>query len=244
VQDGQTFANIGRSVDFFVPPGKPVRLFVDARECDLPRMDPCVATAELSDGNDAPGDHADTFATAAAALGRHVLKPAGGAYEMTYRIERIPGAGPGPSPPGSTGIPSSTPSDPQHFRCSDVHAPSSWFADHGALSVSSNELRLRGAASDDKCGVERVLLAVSRHLGDHRCQYMRADGSLRPVTKCSEPRWVRAQGREHWSLRVSRGLPRGTYAAHVQAIDRAGNAELFTHTVGSHRNFIGFRVGG
>src|SRR5438132_1446575 len=129
VTDGQVFSNINRSVDFFVPPGKPVRLFVDTRECDLPHMDPCALTTELSDGNDAPGDHADTFPSAAAALGEHKLVPSGGDYEMTYRV-----------------------------------------------------------------------------------------------------------------LRTARALPAGAYVAHVMAVDRAGNIELYTHRTGPHRNYVGFRA--
>jgi hypothetical protein len=239
VQNGQMFANINRSVDFFVAPGKPVRLFVDARECDLPHMDPCAATTELSDGNDAPGDHADTFATPAASLGRHVLKPAGDAYEMTYSIARLPGVGRGPTPPGGTGIPGSSPPPPPRGHCTDTHAPESHFARHGAVDVSSHGLELRGGASDRGCGVDRVSLAVGRHLGDHRCQYMRPNGKLRPVSKCSQPEWVRATGARHWKLTTDRALPEGTYTAHVRAVDRAGNFELFTRT---DRNFRKFRT--
>jgi len=242
VTDGQVFSNINRSVDFFVPPGKPVRLFVDTRECDLPHMDPCALTTELSDGNDAPGDHADTFPSAAAALGEHKLVPSGDDYEMTYRVDRIASFGPGPTPPGSTGIPSSTPSDQRHLHCSDVRAPVSWFAPAGAVSVSSHGLRLRGRASDDRCGVDRVAVAVSQHLGHHRCRYLRADGKLAHTTKCSRPRWLRATGRTHWVLRTAHALPAGAYVAHVIAVDRAGNIELYTHRTGPHRNYIGFRV--
>jgi hypothetical protein len=241
VQNGQTFNKINRSVDFFVPPGKPVRLFVDARECDLPHMDPCAATTELSDGNDAPGDHADTFPSPAASLGRHVLKPDGDAYEMTYSIARLPGVGPGPTPPGGTGIPGSSPPPPPPARCRDVHAPRSRFADRGAVRLSGTGLELRGSASDRGCGVARVTLAVGRHLGHHRCQYVRANGRLRPVTKCSQPEWIGARGARHWKLTIDRALSRGTYTAHVRAVDRAGNFELFTRRQTTDRNFVKFR---
>jgi hypothetical protein len=240
VQDGQAFSNINRSVDFFVPPGKSVRLFVDARECDLPHMDPCAATTELSDGNDAPGDHADTFASAAAAIGRHVLKPDGDAYEMTYRVARVPGVAPGPTPPGGTGVPGSSPPPKPPPRCRDVHAPVSRFARHGAVRVSRHGAELRGSASDRGCGVAKVTLAVSRHLGNERCQYVRADGSLRKTSKCSDPTWITASGRENWKLAIDRALPAGTYTAHVRAVDRAGNVELFTRTEGE--NYVKFRV--
>ncbi|MEA2374460.1 MAG: hypothetical protein QOD53_923, partial [Thermoleophilaceae bacterium] len=169
VQDGQTFGDINRTVDLFVPPGKRFRLFVDARECDLPHMDPCANTTELSDGNDSPGDHADEFKSVAAALGKHTLKPDSGNYEMTYTVKKVPGAGGGPSPPGSTGVPSSsgggklggagTLLHQPHLVCADVRAPRSLFA-RRALRASRRGLRLRGSARDRGCGgVARVTVA-------------------------------------------------------------------------------------
>jgi len=55
-------------------------------------------------------------------------------------------------------------------------------------------------------------------------------------------RWLRATGRTHWVLRTAHALPAGAYVAHVIAVDRAGNIELYTHRTGPHRNYIGFRV--
>jgi len=242
VRDGQVFPDINRTVDFFVPPGKDVRLLVTARECDLPHLDPCAATPELSDGNDAPGNHADAFPSAAAALGRHVLRPDGGAYEVTYSIARLPGVAPGPTPPGGTGSPGSSPPPPPRGGCDDVHAPRSSFADRRPVRVLDEGVELRGNASDRGCGVARVSLAVGRHLGDHRCQYLRPDGRLRPVGKCSEPEWIPARGTNHWKLSVERALPHGTYTAHVRAVDRGGNVELFTRRQGKGGNFVKFRV--
>jgi hypothetical protein len=236
VRDGQVFSNINRSVDFFVPPRKGVRLLVTARECDLPRMDPCAATPELSDGNDHPGDHADEFASAAAAIGRHVLKPDGDAYEVTYRVARVPGVAPGPTPPGGTGSPGSSPPPGKPQGCSDVHAPRSEFAEDDPVEVSDERLELRGTASDRGCGVARVELAIARHRDDDRCQYMRQDGRLRHSVRCGESSWVRATGTRHWKLVVERSLPEGTYTAHVRAIDRAGNVEL-------SRDSVRFRLG-
>jgi hypothetical protein len=166
-----------------------------------------------------------------------VLKPDGDAYEMTYSIRRLPGVGPGPTPPGGTGIPGSSPPPPPPSRCRDTHAPVSRFAAHDAVEVSSHGLELRGSASDRGCGVARVSLAVGRHLGNDRCQYMRPNGKLRPPTKCSQPEWVPATGTRHWKLTVDRALPEGTYTAHVRAVDRAGNFELFTRTDQNFRKF-------
>ena len=87
-----------------------------------------------------------------------------------------------------------------------------------------------------------MTMAVALHVGHRRCRYMRANGSLRHTTRCSEPRWIRATGLNHWKLRTTRALPGGTYTAHVRAIDRTGNVELFTRLRGKNRNFLKFRV--
>ncbi|MEA2350828.1 MAG: hypothetical protein QOG86_1769, partial [Thermoleophilaceae bacterium] len=243
VHDGQTFSGIDRSIDFFVPPGKPVRLLVDARECDLPHMDPCALTTEVSDGNDSPGDHRDEFASVDASLGTHVLKPKGDAYEMTYSIARIKGVGQGPTPPGSPGTPGGKPTPHPPVKCADVHAPRSHFARRGAVRLTDHGLALHGRARDRGCGgLRRVAIAVARHLGHRRCQYMRANGSLRRAGPCSAPSWIAAHGRVTWRLMTHRALRHGTYTAHVRAVDRTGNVELFTRRHGKWRNFLKFRV--
>jgi len=136
VHDGQSF-DVNQTVDLFVPAGAPVRLDVSGRECDLPRMDPCAATAELADANDHPGEAVASFASADAALGDHTLLSPNhdppqsnpGAdpstvppdYQVAYSIRRVVGPSGGPtgtpnpeglcaaSPPGSTGVGSSSP---------------------------------------------------------------------------------------------------------------------------------------
>jgi hypothetical protein len=105
-------------VDVFVPAGQGVRVSVSGRECDLPKMAPCFINGEVSDGNDHPGQAIVEFPTVAAALGRHVLhSPVDDNYELRYSIQRMAGVaiqrmagvGSGPSPPGITGVPSSSP---------------------------------------------------------------------------------------------------------------------------------------
>lgn len=88
VLDGQTFT-LGQKVDFYVQDGKGVRVFVHGRECDLPKINPCPNTAELSDDNDLPGDAIDQFSSAQAAIGTHTLTAPSGNYQLTYTIRRV-----------------------------------------------------------------------------------------------------------------------------------------------------------
>ena len=88
VTDGQMFT-LGQKVDFFVQNGKGVRVFVHGRECDLPKINPCPSTAELSDDNDLPGDAIDQFSSAQAAIGTHTLTAPSGNYQLTYTIHRV-----------------------------------------------------------------------------------------------------------------------------------------------------------
>jgi len=58
VSDGQSI-DVNRDVVFYVPAGAPVRLDISGRECDLPRIDPCVVNAEVSDGTVGTADAPD-----------------------------------------------------------------------------------------------------------------------------------------------------------------------------------------
>jgi hypothetical protein len=125
-----------------------------------------------------------------------------------------------------------------------VHAPRSHFTRRHALALSSRRLLLRGGASDRGCGgLRRVTLAIARHEGGRRCRYLAASGRLRRVTRCSQPTWIAAAGRGRWKLKIERALPPGGYTAHVRAVDRTGNVEVFRrHRHGKRRNYVEFRV--
>jgi hypothetical protein len=88
VSDGQTFT-LGQRVDFYVQGGKGVRVFVHGRECDLPKINPCPSTTEVSDDNDLPGDAIDQFGSAQTAVGTHTLTAPSGNYQLTYTIRRV-----------------------------------------------------------------------------------------------------------------------------------------------------------
>src|SRR3954453_3970135 len=106
VFDGMSF-DLKRTLDLFVQPGAPLRLFVRSRECDLPRMYPCDLNGEVSSGNDHPGDVAQTFSSAAASLGAHTAPPPGDNYSLSSAVSR--------------GAPVNSPGGP----CYDVFAPRS-----------------------------------------------------------------------------------------------------------------------
>ncbi|MDQ6914772.1 MAG: hypothetical protein M3155_03050 [Actinomycetota bacterium] len=235
VSDGQTFA-VNRDVVFYVPAGGPVRVDVSGRECDLPRMDPCVVNGEVSDANDHPGEAIDTFPSADAALGAHTLiSPVNANYAIRYRVDR---AAPGTAPTscGSSGVGSSSPNGSLAgagqiqcvvARC-DRFAPRSLFS--GRQLMGRRRILLRGRASDRGCGaargrVRRIEVAIVRRVG-RRCRFLAANGRFGRVTTCRAARFLRARGTTRW-LFVRRGRFRaGRYVIYVRAIDAAGNVEV------------------
>ncbi|HEX2015803.1 MAG TPA: hypothetical protein VGN69_03835, partial [Solirubrobacteraceae bacterium] len=245
VQDGQSFP-VDREIDFFVPPGAPVRLDVSGRECDLPRMDPCLGTPEVADGNDHPGEAIVHFASADAALGDHTLAPdvpsrVDHNYVISYSIRRIadpPGAVGQASVPGSTGVPSSSPGgtlggggrvlDPQSgplAGCAATRPPRSRIY-RGAPS-STRRIRLRGTALSGRCGggVASVRVAVAR-LAGHRCRFVLASGDLGPPGRCGSAYYRLAAGTTRWRVSLRGRFSRGRYLVLTRATDRLGHVEL------------------
>jgi hypothetical protein len=255
VNDGQQVP-VNHAIDFFVPPGAPVRLAVSGRECDLPKMDPCVVTAEVSDGNDHPGQAIVQFPSADAAVGAHRLAPDTGNYNVDYSIERIAAAGNGPSQPGSSGVQSSEPggnlggggrgtvAQPPPVRCVDRLAPQSRFIRHGVRATRRHTISVRGTARDLGCSrrVARVTVAIARRAGGGGCRYVQASGRLGPRGKCRRATYVSARGTSRWAFTPSRRLPAGTYVVRSRAIDAAGNVERKQRLKGRLRNFVTVRL--
>jgi hypothetical protein len=254
VTDGQTFT-VNRTVDFFVPAGAPVRLDVSGRECDLPRIAPCVADAEVADANDHPGEAIDSFPSAAAALGEHTLRsPVPSTtdpnYQLTYSIAEVHGVGNGPTPPGGTGVASSsaggglggggtvlgasaagspgTSGGRGPVGCAGGVSPRSRFLVRPRSA--RRRLILRGRSTDVGCGasggrgrIVAVRLAVARRVG-RRCRFLRTHG-FGPAVACRLTGSVPARGRSRWRLVVHRRLAPGRYVAWASARDAAGNVE-------------------
>jgi hypothetical protein len=231
-----------------------VRLAVSGRECDLPKMDPCVVTAEVSDGNDHPGQAIAQFASADAAVGDHTLTPPTGNYVVDYSVQRIATPATGstpPSEPGSSGVPSSSPGGnlgggrgtvarPPRRGCVDRKAPRSRFK---ARATRSHRIAVSGSAGDFGCAhrVARVTVAIARRAGGGRCQYLLASGHLGPRGKCRRATYVSARGTKKWSF-SSRRLPAGVYLVRSRAIDAAGNVERKQRLKGRLRNFVTVRL--
>ena len=254
VNDGQTVP-VNHAIDFFVPSGAPVRLAVSGRECDLPKMDPCVVTAEVSDGNDHPGQAIAQFASADAAVGNHTLTPDTGNYVVDYAVERIATPSSGPSEPGSSGVPSSEPggnlggggrgtvTPPPPRGCIDRKPPQSKFT---ARATRRHSIAVRGTAHDLGCShrVARVTVAIAQRAGGGHCRYVLANGRLGPRGKCRRAIYVSAHGTSHWSYTPSRRLPAGVFVLRSRAIDAAGNVERKQRLKGRLRNFLTVRLGG
>jgi hypothetical protein len=249
VTDGQQVP-VNHSVDLFVRRGQPFRIAISGRECDLPKMDPCVVTAEVSDSNDHPGQAIAQFASPSAALGNHTLTSGTGDYTLDYSVQRLADAGRG-SPPGSSGVTGSAPGGHlggggtvESPRCRDTRAPVSWFAPHGVRALHGRGLSVRGTARDRGCSqaVARVTVAVVLRADDDGCRYLHANGRLGPRTGCRRPTYVTAKGTSRWSLRIAGPLPRGAYVVRSRAIDATGNVERKTRQSGKRRNSVTLRL--
>lgn len=90
--------------------------------------------------------------------------------------------------------------------------------------LTRRSVRLRGAAAGRGCGIARVTVAVGLRRGS-ACRWLRANGTLSRPRACSRPLYVRAAGRDRWSLRRRARLPRGRYVVRARAVDAAGNAQ-------------------
>ena len=111
----------------------------------------------------------------------------------------------------------------QPGACTDTAKPASSFTRKAARKAGRKRL-LRGTASDIGCGIDRVTISVQRKSGRAYKTLFRKSPLLRKL-RHGRQHWLVARGTAHWSFRLSKRLPRGTYLVRTRAIDFAGNVQ-------------------
>jgi hypothetical protein len=250
VNDGDVI-QVNRTFGVNVAEGGPLTVRFYARECDLPKINPCPATPEVSEDNDNPGALRQDFPSIDAAVGDHVVKNSN--YEATFSVTKVRDAGLGPPDqappaggpigPGETGnlpgygpLPEKTVAEGGPTRasqlgaCPDTYAPASRFARQRHHRLGRRFV-LRGVTTERDCAgraaPRQVGVAVARRAGG-RCRFVGRTGRLGRPTRCVPTSFlrVRALRRERWRVALRRALPPGPYLAWARASDRAGNVEV------------------
>jgi hypothetical protein len=128
-------------------------------------------------------------------------------------------------PPGGNPPPPSTPG------CTDSTRPRTLLG-RRPLTRSTRRSRVHGSSSDAGCPgsrVKRIDVMVARLVRGHRCRFVKHNGRLTHVRRCSRPIRLHPRVRGKWTLRIRRRLPRGHYQVTARATDSAGNHEKRTH---------------
>jgi hypothetical protein len=111
----------------------------------------------------------------------------------------------------------------QPGACTDTAKPTSSFTRKAARKAGRNRL-LRGTARDVGCGVDRVTISVQRKSGKAYKTLFHKSPLLRKLRR-GRQHWLPVRGTTHWSFRLAKRLPRGTYLVRTRAIDFAGNVQ-------------------
>jgi hypothetical protein len=130
-------------------------------------------------------------------------------------------APPATTPPAATTAPAAT----TPAACVDLTRPTSRVVSSSRSAVKRHVLR--GSAGDQGCTGSSVALVTVSIFARHgtRCQYLTPSGRLSRKSNCSRPRWLAAKGTKHWSLRLPKRMPHGSYQVLTRAVDSAGNVE-------------------
>jgi hypothetical protein len=125
-----------------------------------------------------------------------------------------------PAPPAAT-----APAEAAPVACTDLKRPTSRLLTSSRSAVKHH--LLRGNAGDSGCTGSSVALVTVSIFARHgtRCQYLTPSGRLSRKSSCSRPRWLAAKGTTHWSLRLPKRMPHGSYQVLTRAVDSAGNVE-------------------
>lgn len=141
-------------------------------------------------------------------------------------------------PPGTTQPPTSTgPAPVPDSNITRIRSP----------IRSRNLSRFSGTASDPHGQLKEVDVALLRLDGGARaarraCRTLRSNGKLRSRRlvrgRCRTLAFLRARGTKHWSFRLKRRLPAGSYVVYSRAVDRGGARESsFSARDGNRRAF-------
>jgi hypothetical protein len=234
VNDNTTL-DLGKTIDLHVPAGDPVRVYVDSRECDLPKIAPCFNTTEAAEDNDGPGSGEQDFASAETSVGDHafnVPSDTDPSFRIDYSVRELSPAHTGPSP---------------GHHCVDVWSPRTRInADVSRLA--RHHVVVKGRGRDRTCAGQghrprQVQASVAKlGTGDSKtntCKFLRPNGRLGDAGPCDQPVFLDARHRKRWRLDMDAKLGRGRYLVTSRAIDHAGNVELPIH----RRSRAHFQVG-
>jgi hypothetical protein len=111
----------------------------------------------------------------------------------------------------------------QPGACADAVTPTSSFTRKAARKAAHKRI-LRGSAADVGCGIDRVTISIQRKSGKAFKTLFRKRPLLRKL-RHGRQHWLPVRGTSHWSFRLSKRLPRGTYLVRTRAIDFAGNVQ-------------------
>ncbi|HKN93897.1 MAG TPA: thrombospondin type 3 repeat-containing protein [Thermoleophilaceae bacterium] len=126
--------------------------------------------------------------------------------------------------------------DLNHDGCADPRSRISSPRNRGHYKARGIFKIVSGTAAGDTLGVSSVRVALARKSGS-RCRWLNSKGHLGGATSCSKPRFMKAKGTDHWSLRVKvRG--RGSWRVLSRAVQDGGTVE----TALSRNNTISFSL--
>jgi hypothetical protein len=118
------------------------------------------------------------------------------------------------------------PSDPGLASNGGCPLPTSRIVQPGSKSYSRRQppTRISGVARGGSLGIARVEVAVGRVVSGRRCSWYRRGGRFGPVTSCSTPSFVLANGTTSWSTKVNI-RQRGRYLIVSRATQNGGTVE-------------------
>jgi sugar lactone lactonase YvrE len=126
--------------------------------------------------------------------------------------------------------------DANHDGCADPRSRISSPRNHGRYKQRGIFKVVSGTATGDTLGVDQVRVALARKSGG-RCRWLNSKGRLSGSASCSKPRFMKAKGKDHWSLKVKvRG--RGSWRVLSRATQNGGTVETLTNS----RNTASFSV--